>query len=399
MDFVVNSLINICLFIWYRIIGGVFRILPIQNNKIVFSNFFGKGYGESPKYIAEELLNNETIKLKMIWIIKGKIGDDFPLGIQVVKRWRLSELYNLATAKIWVDDSRKHFGIKKRKKQYYIQTWHGSIGPKIVEKELNPNIWYRASAVNDSKMIDVLLSGSKWQTDSYRRNFWYEGKILEIGMPKNDFWARAVERKDELKSFVYKKFNLSQTKKIALYAPTFRKSDSINAYDLDYNRLISSLERYIGGEWVVMIRLHPNISKEAINIDYNEKIINASKYSDINELILASELVISDYSSCLYDAVYIEKPSLIYASDREQYEKNYGFALKLEDSPASIAENNDEMEQIIKEFDIPQYVEKCKRFSEKYGIIHSVNSSKKVAELILKVIEGNEIIYEYYNIT
>lgn len=380
---------NIALFIWYRIIGAFFRVLPIQKNKIVFVSFFGKGYSDNPKYIAEELLKNYTLNLQLIWMIKENINCDFPQQIHVIKRGSLGELYHLSTAKVWVDNGRKHFGVKKRKRQCYMQTWHGDVGLKLIEKDINPDIWYKTSAKHDSKMIDVLISGSKWMTENYKRCFWYDGVILEIGMPKNDFWLFEAGQDQFIKNLVYSCFKLGFDKKIVLYAPTFRDKNSIDAYDIKYEKLIDTLEKYWGGKWVVMIRLHPSIEQEAVNISYNDRVINASTYPDINELLLASSLLISDYSSCLFDAVYNEKPSIIYASDVVDYEKNRGFALTPTEWPVLFAQNNIELESRIKEFKLSRYIEKCKDFLQEYGIVHCRDASKKAAEWII-----NNVLHE-----
>lgn len=384
-----TALANICLFIWYRIVGFFFRLFPIDDNKIVFSNFFGKGYGENPKYIAEKLLENKSTSLKIIWLIKGEVVDNFPQAIQTIKRGSLKELYHLSTAKVWVDNCRKHFGVQKRKKQYYMQTWHASIYFKRIEKDAKLNIWYRASAKHDSKMIDILISSSKWQTEQYKRCFWYDGAIFEIGTPRNDFWAEELSKRTTVKKIVCKAFQVTEQKKIVLYAPTFRGNDSLRAYDMDYLKLVAFLKRYWGGEWVVLIRLHPNIERESSMIIYNNNVINASHYSDMNQLLVASDLLITDYSSCLFDAVYMEKPCMIYAADLEEYKKNRGFILPLSAAPVLQAKDNRELEIRVREFDLSKYREKCRQFSKEYGIIHNSEASKKAADWIISKVIPN----------
>lgn len=374
---------NICLFIWYRVVGFPFQLLPIQNNKIVCESFLGKGYSDNPKYIIEKLLENASASLKIIWLVKGEVINDFPQSVQVVKRGSLRELYHLYTAKIWVDNCRKHFGVRKRKGQYYMQTWHGSIGFKKDEKDAKLNIWYRASAKHDSKMADILISSSKWQTEHFKRAYWYDGAILEIGSPRNDFWMEKSTERTTLKRKVCSSLHVDAGKKIVLYAPTFRDSESLWAYDLDYHRLVTVLERYWGDEWLVFVRLHPNLEKDASLIVYDKKVISASHYPDMNQLLLASDLLITDYSSCLFDAVYIEKPSIIYASDLNEYEKTRGFALPITAAPALLSQNNIELENRIREFDLSVYIQKCRKFSKEYGIIHSGDASKKAADWII----------------
>ena len=123
------------IYVWYRWIGAIFRILPIKKGRIVFMNFFGKGYGDNPKYICEELIKHNNNNLELLWFVKKDTLGDFPDKVKVIPRGTLKELYYLSTANVWVDNSRKHLGVKKRKKQLYIQTWHGGIALKKIENE------------------------------------------------------------------------------------------------------------------------------------------------------------------------------------------------------------------------------------------------------------------------
>ena len=389
MNAVRECIFNVILFCWYRIAGFFFRLFPIENDKIVFESFFGKGYGDNPKYIAENLLKNTTMPLKIVWLIKGEPCDDFPKMVQTVKRGSFKELYHLSTAKVWVDNSRKHFGVRKRKNQYYMQTWHGSVYFKQIESDAKLSIWYRTSAKRDSKMADVLLSSSRWQTEQYRRCFWYTGTILEIGMPRNDFLAGRMKEGVAVKKKVYDYFQIDCDKKIVLYAPTFRGDGNLDAYDIDYQKLMAALQKYWNGKWIVLVRLHPNIAGESSLVEYGEGVFNASLYSDMNELLLASELLITDYSSCLFDAVYIEKASIIYASDIEEYNNKRGFTLPLSAAPVLIARNNMELEDRIKRFVMSTYIKKCQKFSDEYGIIHRSDASKRAADWIMSIVSKN----------
>ncbi len=105
---------------------------PIQQNKIVFSSFEGNGYGCNPKYIAEEIICRDKGDRKnheLVWLVDD-ITKEFPPEIKNVRNTLWNRAYHLSTAKIWIDNSRKKLGTRKRKGQYYFQTWHGAIGIK-----------------------------------------------------------------------------------------------------------------------------------------------------------------------------------------------------------------------------------------------------------------------------
>ena len=97
-----------------------FPILKIDNKKIVFDNFNGKGYGDNPKYIAEELIK-EKVDCKIIWVVSN-INEEIPKEIKKVKYGSIKSLWEYATAKVWIDNVRNYKGVKKKRNQFYIQT-------------------------------------------------------------------------------------------------------------------------------------------------------------------------------------------------------------------------------------------------------------------------------------
>ena len=119
----------------------IYKYLPVDNKKIVFSNFAGNNYGCNPKYISEELLK-ENINCKIVWLIKDlkHFNKDFPPQVKLIDIKSERAIYELATAKIWVDNVRKvnlfKRGLSKKENQKYIQTWHGSLGIKKIENAI-----------------------------------------------------------------------------------------------------------------------------------------------------------------------------------------------------------------------------------------------------------------------
>lgn len=170
-----------------KILFCIFKVFPINDRKIVISSFGGKGYGDNGKYIAKELLRSET-NYDIVWLIDN-LDYHFPNGIRKVKRLSLKGIYELSTAKIWIDNRRKPAYVLKRRKQYYIQTWHGNTALKKVEKDatnvLPPQ--YVKAAQKDSKMIDVLLSGSAWETRKYREMFCMMEKYWKLDIQDKTF--------------------------------------------------------------------------------------------------------------------------------------------------------------------------------------------------------------------
>lgn len=371
-------------FYYKQALFHIFRIKSINKKKIVFSNFLGKGYGDNPKYIAQEILRQE-LDYTLVWLANDTSCMGFPNSIKLVKAESIRAIYEMVTAKIWIDNVRKLRYVNKRKKQFYIQTWHGSIPLKKVEKDVEENLssGYVDSAKHDSKIADVFLSNGKFCTEIYRKSFWYNGRILEIGSPRCDVFFRENYDADvKVRNF----YNIKSDAKVAIYAPTFRADGNLEIYNIDFNNLIEVLEKKFGGEWIVLIRLHPNISNKADLITYGERLINATNYNDMYELLSISDILITDYSSTMFEFSLNYKPVFLYCSDIADYRKDRNLYFDLEKLPYKIAEDNGQLIKSIQEFDEEEYRNKVHLFYKELGIKESGNASVEVVKLINKII-------------
>lgn len=350
--------------------------------KIIFDNFNGMGYGCNPKYIAEELLKRGE-KYKLLWAVKDK-DIEVPNKIKKIKIGTIRYYYEMATSKIWIDNVRKGNEIRKRKGQYYIQTWHGFIPFKKLEKDAESKREREAVAksINDSKMADLFLSGCKKRTELYKNGaFWYTGEVMEFGTPRNDI----LMYKDRPYKKVYEKLGIDIKKKVVLYVPTFRNSKNLMAYDLDIKRLVGSLERKFGGDYVCLVRLHPSMNHLSNNfLETISSAIDVSNYSDVQELFAVADVIISDYSGCMFEASLAGCKVFIYASDIEDYREERDFYFSIDDLPYSIAENNDEMENNIMLFDYCEYENKVNSFFSTQGVCESGRASELVVDWIVK---------------
>ncbi len=364
-------------YIWYKYIGFIFRLLPIKKNRVVMSNLLGKGYGDNPKYIADELLSRKDSNVEIIWLVKDRYYDDIPNKIKQVKRFTLKELYYLSTAKVWVDNSRKHIGVTKRKKQYYIQTWHGDLFLKMLEKDVEESLpkMYIKSAIADSKMIDLVTSGSYFFTNVVRRAFWYNGKILECGSPKTDPYFN-INKNDNIDY------------KTVVYAPTFRDNGDNSCCSIDYGKLLQILENKYGCKWKAIVRFHPNVSYLQDSIKYTDDILNGSKFSDIGDMIKSCDMLITDYSSTAFDAMYAKKIVLLYVPDEDEYFKVRKSQFKREEIPFPRAKTNEELFNNIKNLNEKEFYDKVKVFlKEKIKSYERGTASKSIANVIIKKIE------------
>jgi len=356
------------------------RIFPIKSNKIVFSNFIGKGCGDNPKYICEELIKmNEEFDL--VWLTSNSSSAKLPTCVRAIDIKSVRAIYELSTAKVWIDNCRKGLSVRKRSGQYYIQTWHSGIGPKKIEKAAIKTLpaHYIKEAKHDSTMIDLMLAGSDWERNNIYENFWYNGSVLKIGLPRQDiFWENSSKKKSAIKNVL-----ALDSYKVFIYAPTFRRTfeENIRTINIDWERILEALTEKFGGMWVGALRLHPNVAYMSKEITLPKNVIDLSLYDDPQELVVISDAIISDYSSIIYESAMINIPSFVFADSLAS--QNAETTFSTDDLPFPIALNFDELIENIRQFDMESYKEKCNTFFfVKCGVVKNNSSSKDIANII-----------------
>lgn len=376
----------------YLVYGNITRILYIflglcgvKQNKIVLINMKGSRYGDNPMYISEELYKKRN-NYEIVWLLDKSVVANIPNYVKRVDNTYLNRAKELSTAAVWVDSNMKDYGIHKKKSQMYIQTWHGSYGIKRVALDVaNAHKVDELIFPYNAKIEDFMVSNSNETTEIYRRAFKYDGEVIQYGSPRNDVFFSS---KEIYKERIVKHFKLESATKIVLYAPTFRTNYNIKFLSLNYERLIEALTNKLGGMWKVMVRMHPQNLDEASSIVYSDNIINASGYSIMQELLVASDILVTDYSSCMFDFITKPKPCFIYAPDLEEYEKDRGNYFRMDELPFPLARNNDELMDNIRNFDIDKYTKDVEVLHERVGLCETGHASEAVADYIIDFIEN-----------
>ena len=367
--------------------------IPLQNNKIVFCNMLGGGYGCNPKYIAEEILKRH-LAYDLVWLTND-VKQPFPPQIRAVKYNSKQAMQELASAKIWVDNNRKiaflHSGLFKRDKQFYIQTWHGSLGIKkidadIVSTDAKWAFWKKWAKI-DSDCTDYLLVNSEFEHQVLVPAYLFDNEIKTYGHPRNDvfFYDNC-----ELIAKVKKAYNIDVSAKICLYAPSFRDNRRTDGYNIDYDTLKRALEQKFGGNWVIITRLHPIMNEHQDIIPQQDYIINATNYPDIQELLVASDVVVTDYSSCVFDFMLSRKPAFIFATDIKEYDTERGLYYPLTATPFPVAENNAQLMKNIIDFDDAKYQNAVERFLTEKGCMEDGHAAGRVVDLIENIMKGSK---------
>lgn len=372
---------------------GKYHKLPIKDTKIVFCTQAG-AYHCSAKYIAEEI-RRRNLPYEQVWIVNRNIlrhYDSYPKDVKLVMRGTPEALQELASAKIWIENERKQEelkkGLRKKKGQVYINTWHGSLGIKKTGNQRSDLTADKlAYGHADSSLLNYAISNSTYTTNFYKEIFWGFGKSLEMGCPRNDIFFS--DRRDAIRSAICKKLGISASCKILLYAPTWRNSGDTACFTLDYARALQAMTARFGGEWVLAVRLHPFMAGlEDIFFPPNAPVVNATDHADMQEILVSADAVITDYSSCIYDYILLRRPGFIYAPDMHAYSTGRGLCYPLEETPFSLAANNDEMENNIRQFDESAYIARVESFLQGKGSIDDGHACERVVDFIRTIVEG-----------
>lgn len=377
---------------------NVFRMLyawrKIEPRKVVFDNYMGKPFGCNCKYVVNKLLEKYPGMLDIVWMVSKKEMDaeGFPEGVRLVEYGSVKAKMEYASAKVWASNYHKvsyvRKGMFRKPGQYFIQMWHGSLGIKRIENNvplLTDNDNWLIMAKESSEMTTHWISNSAFETDVYKQAFWGVENVLEYGHPRNDL---LVNGDDAVVEKVKKHFGI-EGKKVMFYAPTFREDYRLDCYRIDYAGLKQALEQKFGGEWVFVVRLHPRVREySSVILPAEDYMFDATFYSDIQELILCADSMMTDYSSCIFDFLLTRRPGFIFATDIAEYNTERGFYYPLESTPFPVATSNEMLMKNVRNIDMEKYARQTEQFLQEKGCIEDGHASERVADLIMELISA-----------
>ncbi|MCR5331279.1 MAG: CDP-glycerol glycerophosphotransferase family protein [Lachnospiraceae bacterium] len=361
------------------------RNMPLMENRIVLiTTNDGAGHG---KNIVKALMKrNEPVDV--VWFVQDAAAP-VPKGARAVPYRDYRSYYqNLMTAKIWLADTGVPTSLKKEG-QIYIQMKHwASVTLKMFGyDEMN----YRGEedtgkfGMHGLDFMEYVLVGSEFDERTCRSGFRFDGEAVYVGSPRSDTLFHTENDFKELRS----SYELSAEEHYLLFAPTYRiveKGSVETKYsnDLDFDKIWNALQDRFGGEWRILLRFHPFVAALSKDISYPEYVTDVSDYYDSEELVAVSDIMITDYSSIMFEPAFVGKPVFLLATDRKEYLSNErGFLIDYNTLPFPVAETNEQLACNILNFNIQKYERDVKAFLDKYGVHEDGHASERAADFLV----------------
>jgi len=370
------------------------KILPVKKNIILIESNLGRNYTGNPKAIYEEMVRRGLDKKYRCYFILEDMKTEIPGAAKKIKRNRFRYFFYFAMAGIWISDSRFPEYIIKRKGCTYIQTWHGTPLKKLAldlddvfmagEKSISD---YKKKFYENVQTWDYLISQNSYSTRIFRRAFGFNKEILEIGYPRNDVLFRKNNRKDieEIKD----KLGLPKDKRIILYAPTWRDNEFYGKGKYKFNPRINFdlLMKELKKDTVMIVKYHYLVMDQIDWSPYRGFIYTYDMSYDISLLYLVSDMLITDYSSVMFDYSLLKRPMAFYCYDLEEYKNTLrGFYFDfMNEAPGPVVETTEDLISAIKDYDFNKYQEKYQIFCKKFNHADDGNASGKIVDLIEKI--------------
>ncbi|MCQ2960806.1 MAG: CDP-glycerol glycerophosphotransferase family protein [archaeon] len=380
-----------------RLYRKIAKHVSTDDKTILFQSSVGRNYSGNTRYIYEEMIRQGLDKkYKCYWVFEKSIYNQIDLPGNGVKLDKSSFkfLYTSLKSKYWIFDTRQPNYLQKPKDTVFIETWHGTPLKKLaldmekVDMSGNTNIkQYRKRFKKHTSQWDYLVSQNSYSTEIFRRAFAFNGNMLEIGYPRNDILFR--ENTEEGIKKIKEKMNIPKDKKVILYAPTWRDNEFHKngiykfATDMDFNLM----KERLGDDYVLIVKYHYSV-RENINWDeYAPFVIECNELWDIQELYLISDILITDYSSVMFDYAILKRPMLFFTYDLEFYKNNlrdFYFDM-VEEVPGPIVRTTEELIYEIEAVDesyMEKYSEKYEKFTAKYNEFDDGNASNEIIKLL-----------------
>jgi len=374
----------------------------VDDKLVIFACFGGKSYTCSPKAIYEYMQSDEKYSdYKFVWAFKEPENYKYleeNKNTKVVRIGKKEYKKVMASAKYWIFNYKIPEYMYPKKKQVFVQCWHGTplkrLGCDLLhyDNALNTVKGIKKRYKIEAKKFDFFISPSDFATEKFisawnLKEIGKEDIILQEGYPRNDF---LYNFKDEDIRKIKNELGIENiNKKIILYAPTYRGDQHKSGVGYVYKEEVDfeRMQKELGNDFIILFRPHYFVANQFDFEKYKGFVFDVSNVDDVNHLYVISDILITDYSSVFFDYANLKRPMIFHMYDLEHYrDESNGFYFDVnEELPGKITRTDDELieeiKRINKEF---TYDEKYKKFNEKFNYLDDGMASKRVVEKVVK---------------
>ncbi|MBP3043606.1 CDP-glycerol:glycerophosphate glycerophosphotransferase [Arthrobacter jiangjiafuii] len=326
-----------------REVFGAEAVPPALTPGIFFESFGGKSCTDSPRAISDYLAATGFDE-PLYWSVADlsvPVPDYAVPLLQGSAQW----YEKLASTRRLVNNNNFPWYFRKSPGQFYLQTWHGTplkkIGLDVPQRVLS--LSYRDLMAREAQWWDLLLAQNDFAAATLPVALGYSGKVLTAGYPRND--ALLHPEAGQTRNTVRTLLGIPTGQKVLLYAPTWRDSARDGAGRSDWVGFLDVAEasRQLGPGWTFLIRGHHNVAGQR-RLDEHPAAIDVTDHPEVNDLYLASDALVTDYSSAMFDYAVLQQPILLLAPDLGEYRNSRGLYLDpAEVLPATLASNSAEL--------------------------------------------------------
>lgn len=349
------------------------HILPINNKKVIFESFSKRTFSDNPKAIYEELAARNA-GYECIWSLVNT-KTDVGSGGKTVRFESLKYWYHLATAKYIVSNFNQ-YRLRKRKGQIVINTMHGvplkHMGLSATKRDVTKEKMKRTFDswdyfVTPCDYMSNILTGP---------HYGFKGKFICAGYPRNDV-VIAGGKDEDMRQKVRSQLGVPKDKKIILWAPTWRTKKS---FDIKLD--LETMRKALGKDYVLVLRAHYLESTYVPKSTYNDFVLNGHNYENVSEMMFAADVLITDYSSIMFDYSLLKRPMIFFVWDYDYYmneKRGMYFDLRAE-FPKLIAQTTQE---VVDKIQNTQAIEPdVVRFHNKFNQYDKGDAASKVCDAI-----------------
>jgi CDP-glycerol glycerophosphotransferase len=357
--------------------------LPVKKGSVVFEAHMGAQYSDSPKYIYEEL-KRSGLPYRPIWAY-ARQREKFPQDCELVRRGSWKYYLELARAEFWVDNQGFPRQFTKRPQTTYVQTWHGTplkhMGwdePALAALPADKRREHEAMI----ERWDALVVPNEYFVDTFVKSYAYKGRLLRSGYPRNDLLVTAG-KDPEVIAATKLRLGLPADRKLVLYAPTFRpRPGKTKAISLELR--LEEMEAALGADHFIMVRTH-YFETHGVAQRFAHFARGVNDHHDVTDLMLVADVLVTDYSSVMFDYANLRRPMIFFTYDYEDYMLHRGTYFDLAaEAPGPIVTTTADVVKCLLDIDAvaTQYAEQLARFAERFGTYETGHAARTVVEEI-----------------